>query len=81
MGLRIGAIVLLSILAACGTSRMDRAASGAAIGAGTGGLGALVLDGDVGAGVVTGALVGAGVGALTDSNDFDLGTPVWRRGY
>ncbi len=81
MGLRIGAAVLLTLLAACGTDRTDRAVTGAAIGAGTGGLGALILDGDVGTGLVTGAIVGAATGGLTTSDDFDLGEPIYRRRY
>lgn len=66
------AVCALSMLAACGESKGDRAASGALMGAGAGAI----------AGGTNGALIGAGVGAaagaLTDSDDVNLGKPVWR---
>lgn len=65
------------LLTACGESRGDRVASGAGIGAVTGGLvGATTGNWE------TGALIGGGIGAaaggLTDSQDINLGEPWWR---
>jgi osmotically inducible lipoprotein OsmB len=56
-------------LAACGTSRTDRAISGAAIGGAAG----LAVDQPL-----LGAAGGAAAGALTDPDDVNLGDPVWR---
>lgn len=57
-------------LASCGTQMGDRIASGALIGGGTG-----AVFGGVGA--LPGAIVGAGVAALTPPNKVNLGEPVW----
>ena len=68
------AAVLLAGLAlcACGTSTTDRTTSGAALGAGVG-----LLAGPPG--VVIGALAGGATGAVTNSNQVNLGKPVWDR--
>ena len=79
MAARLAILPLVLALAACGADRTDRAITGGAIGATTGAVGALVLDGDVGAGIVAGGLVGAAAGALTGPEDFDLGDPIYRR--
>lgn len=64
-------------LAACGSSKEDRAASGGLLGAGAG----AVLGSSVGH-PVTGAAIGAGVGAtagaLTDKAKINLGKPIWK---
>jgi osmotically inducible lipoprotein OsmB len=60
----------LFALSACGTAIGDRAASGAAIGGGAG----LALGG---VGAIPGAIIGAGVGALTPPDKVNLGEPVW----
>lgn len=65
-------------LAACGTSKTDRALSGGAIGAGVGAGTAAVTGGNVLGGAAIGGAGGAAAGALTDEEDFDLGDPVWR---
>ena len=66
-------------LAACGSTQGDRAAWGAAIGAGTGGLIGLAFGGvGVGAGAFVGAAIGAGTGAFTQPSQLDLGKPIWR---
>lgn len=57
-------------LAGCGANTTDRALSGGLIGT----AGAVV----VGAPVLGVALVGAGVGALTDRDQIDLGRPIWK---
>jgi osmotically inducible lipoprotein OsmB len=68
----------LLAVAACGTSTSDRAISGGAIGAGAGAVGGAVLGGSPLAGAAIGGAVGAAAGAVTDSNDIDLGRPIWR---
>ena len=79
MAARLAILPLVLALAACGADRTDRAITGGAIGPTTGALGALVVDGDVGAGIVAGGIIGAAAGGLTSANDFDLGDPVYRR--
>lgn len=67
----------LVLLAACGTTKEDRAASGGLIGAGAG----AVVGSTVGApvtGAVVGAAAGATAGALTDPDKIDLGRPWWK---
>lgn len=60
-------------LAACGTSRDERALSGAAIGAGLGTVGAAAAGGSAVAGAVIGGAAGAAAGALLDRDTVDLG--------
>jgi len=59
-----GAVLFLAIaglaLAACGTSKADRVATGAGIGAGVGAVVGLAFFG--GAGAIPGALIGGGAG-------------------
>lgn len=77
-------LALVSVLAltACGETENDRAASGAGIGAATGAAAGALVAGNPWAGAAVGGAIGAGagaaVGALTDSNDIDLGKPLWR---
>lgn len=70
-------IPCLLALAACGTTKEDRAATGGLIGAGAG----AVIGSTMGA-PVTGAAIGAGVGAttgaLTDPSKINLGKPIWK---
>lgn len=75
------AIILsaLTLTAACGHTTSDRALSGAGIGAGAGALGAAVTDGSPVTGAIIGGAVGAATGAITDSDDINLGKPVWRK--
>lgn len=74
----IVAMLALTSLAACGSTKGDRALSGAAIGAGTGAVGGAVLGGDPVSGAVIGGAVGAAAGALTKKKDVDLGKPIWK---
>ena len=67
-----------AVLSACGHTKSDRALSGGAIGAGVGALGSSVTGGSPLTGAVVGGAVGAAGGALTDSDDVNLGKPVWR---
>ena len=66
----------LPALSACGSSTGDRALSGGGIGAGVGLVGG-ALVGAPPEGALIGGAVGAGTGALTDSNQINLGKPVW----
>nr|BDD44016.1 hypothetical protein 9 [Alphaproteobacteria bacterium] len=69
----LAALGLLSIsLAACGSSKTDRALSGGGIGAGIGAAGAAVTGGSVATGAVVGGAAGAVAGAITDEGDIDL---------
>jgi len=73
----IAAGIVLSALAACGTTQSDRAISGGLIGAGGG---AVIggLAGNAGAGALIGGAAGAATGALTDPCSLNLGDPFWR---
>ncbi len=72
------ALCIILLLTACGSTKSDRALSGAALGAGGGAL----VGGLTGGSAVTGALIGgaggAAAGALTDEDDVNMGKPIWR---
>ena len=72
------ACVLAIGLSACGSTKSDRALSGAGIGAGTGAVAGALTGGSVGGGAVVGGIVGGAAGALTDEDDINLGKPAWR---
>lgn len=74
----IVAMTALISLAACGSTKGDRALSGGAIGAGAGAVGGAVLGADPVTGAVIGGAVGAATGALTKKKDVDLGKPIWK---
>lgn len=59
-------------LAACGSSKSERALSGGGIGAGVGAAGAAITGGSVAGGALVGAGVGAATGALTDKDDINF---------
>ena len=61
------------VLAACGTTPVERGTTGAAIGAGVGATGAAVTGGSPASGALIGGAAGAATGALTDRDDLDLG--------
>ena len=65
----LAALICVASLGACGNSLSDRTLSGGTLGA----VGSAIIGGDP----VTGALVGIGVGALTNSSQIDLGEPIW----
>jgi hypothetical protein len=70
------ALASVLILAACGTSPADRAASGGLLGAGAGAaIGAAAGNPALGAAIGAGA--GALTGAVTDPCTLNLGDPVW----
>lgn len=71
-------MIALTFLSACGNSTSDRTLSGAGIGAGAGALGSAVVGGSIGGGALVGGLVGAAAGGLTNSNQVDLGRPIWK---
>lgn len=68
-----GLCILGLSLSACGSSKSDRALSGAGIGAGIGAAGSAITGGSIGGGALLGAGVGAATGALTDKDDINLG--------
>lgn len=59
-------------LGACGSSRSDRALSGAGIGAGIGALGGAVTGGSPWTGAIVGGAAGAATGAMTDKDDINF---------
>ena len=75
------ALAVVAALAACGSNSVDRAITGAGIGAAAGAAGALVTDNDIGPAAVLGGLAGGAIGAATNAEDFDLGEPVYKRRF
>ncbi|MEZ5670630.1 MAG: hypothetical protein R3F55_24980 [Alphaproteobacteria bacterium] len=75
--LAIGAGLGALVLAGCGTTPLDRATTGAGIGAAAGVVGAAIIDSSLLGGAAVGALAGGAVGVLTTSDDLYLGEPVW----
>ena len=73
------ALCIILLLTACGSTKSDRAISGAGLGAGAGALAGGLTGGSVLTGAAIGAAGGAAAGALTDEDDVNLGRPVWRR--
>jgi len=71
------AIISALVLAGCGSSTGDRAASGAGIGAGAGAILGAVTGMSILQGVVVGAAAGGILGAVTNENTINLGEPVW----
>lgn len=67
-------------LSACGTAPEERTVSGAGIGAGAGAILGAVTGLTVVEGAALGAAGGALTGALTDSEDINLGEPIWKKG-
>lgn len=65
------------LLAACGSTKEDRIASGAAIGAAAGGV-VGAASGSTGTGVLVGGALGAAAGGLTNEADVNLGKPIWK---
>lgn len=65
------------MLAGCGSSTGDRAASGAGIGAGAGAVIGAVTGLSILQGVVLGAAAGGVLGAVTDEDTIDFGPPIW----
>lgn len=70
--------VLIPMLAACGTSKSDRALSGAGLGAAAGAATGALVGGSMVTGAAIGAAAGGITGAATDKSDIDMGKPVWR---
>lgn len=80
MFLRSTAILTVLALAGCGHTSQDRVLSGAGLGAATGAVTSAVVGGSVGTGLLIGTAAGAIVGGVTDSNQLNLGKPVWKKG-
>lgn len=71
--LTLSAVFILALsVAACGSSKGERALSGGAIGAGVGAAGGALAGGSPVTGAVIGGAAGAATGALTDEDDIDL---------
>jgi osmotically inducible lipoprotein OsmB len=64
-------------LAACGDTKQDRIASGAAVGAVAGGV-VGAASGSTSTGILVGGALGGAAGGLTDKADIDLGKPIWK---
>lgn len=72
--LHVAALAALAVtLAACGSSRFERTASGGGIGAAAGVGVAAIAGAPILAGAAVGAVGGAVVGAVTDECQIDLG--------
>jgi len=71
-------VLAVAGLAACGSSKGDRALSGAGLGAAAGTGAAALTGGSLLGGAVIGGAAGAAAGALTDEDDVDLGKPIWK---
>ncbi len=78
---------LISLLAAtsmlalsgCGYSSQDRVLSGAGLGAAAGTAGAVIVGGSVSTGILLGTAAGAVVGGVTEGDQINLGTPLWKQ--
>ena len=78
-GRKAAAIFLcLILLTGCGVRPVDRALTGAAIGAGAGAIGSVWVSGNPFAGILIGGVAGALTGALVPQEYLNLGTPLWR---
>ena len=80
--LKIATVITLSLgLAACGSNPTERGLSGAGIGSATGAvIGAATGGVSILAGALIGAAVGGTAGALTTKEQINLGKPIWRWG-
>ena len=71
-------LAILLAVSACGTSPTDRAVTGGGLGAATG----AAVGGLAGGSAVNGALIGGAIGAVggavTDSNQVNLGKPIYK---
>ena len=75
----IGAALFMAAgLSACGDTRMDRALSGAGIGAAGGAAVGVIAGGPVLGAAAVGSAAGAVTGALTGKDRINLGRPWWR---
>jgi phage tail tape-measure protein len=75
---KIGALGMLGLLAACGTQPKERATGGAAAGAATGAaVGALAGPPGMAVGALVGGSAGAATGAATSPSQVNLGKPPW----
>ncbi len=66
-------------LGACGSTKQDRALSGAGIGAGLGAATGALTGGSAVGGALLGGAAGGAAGYFTDKDDVNLGRPLWRR--
>ncbi|HET6159377.1 MAG TPA: YMGG-like glycine zipper-containing protein [Dongiaceae bacterium] len=74
----VASVLVISVgLSACGTTKSDRALTGAGLGAGAGALGGALVGHPV-AGALVGGAAGAATGGLTDRDDINFGKPIWK---
>lgn len=78
LALAVAAISVLG-LAGCGSTKQDRALSGAGLGAAAGGAAGALSGGNILGGALLGGAAGGAAGYLTDPDDVNLGRPLWRR--
>lgn len=73
--------ILISCLAlsACGNTRLDRAVSGAGIGAAGGAVVGAVAGGPILGAAAVGAVAGGAVGAITEKHQINFGKAWWER--
>ncbi len=77
-GVKIVALGMLGLLAACGQRPQERTTGGAAAGAATGAaVGALAGPPGMAVGALVGGGAGAATGAMTSPNEVNLGKPPW----
>jgi osmotically inducible lipoprotein OsmB len=69
----LSGVIMMATLAACGTTKGERALSGGAIGAGVGAVGGALAGGNPTTGAIIGGAAGAAIGAVTDKNDINFG--------
>jgi uncharacterized protein YcfJ len=77
MKLHYALLACALLVSACGQTKEDRIASGAAIGAVAGGVVGYAA-GSTGTGMLVGGAMGAAAGGLTDEADINLGKPIWK---
>jgi hypothetical protein len=75
------AVAGVLLLAACGNTPGERAASGAVIGAGGGAAVGAMTDVGVLNGALLGGAAGALTGAVTSRDQVNLGKPVWKKNH
>lgn len=68
----VAGVIIIVVLAACGTNPERRALSGAGIGAAAGAVGSAITGGPVLAGAAVGAAAGAVVGVVSDPRKINL---------
>lgn len=74
----VGVLAILS-LSACGNTRLDRAVSGAGIGAAGGAALGAIAGGPILGAAAVGAAAGGAIGAIAEKHQINLGKAWWER--